>query len=774
MVGTVIDITEQKSLTEEIIHARELAEDANRMKGDFLANMSHEIRTPMNAIIGLSHLALNTQLSPKQQDYIDKIHMSGETLLGIINDILDFSKIEAGKLEIESIDFNLFTVLDNLSNMIGFKAGEKDVEFLIDLAPDVPTDLLGDPLRLGQVLINLANNAVKFTEHGDITVEVKIKQKTEEEIVLAFAVRDSGIGMSEEQQAKLFQAFSQADSSTTREYGGTGLGLAISKQLVEMMGGSEIGVKSAPGQGSTFFFTARFGVGEIKQEHSYQQLLPEELTRLHVLVVDDNPTSRRILSDYLESFGIRFGEAASGDEALDELMISNTDDPYNMVLMDFKMPNMNGIEATKRIFTNDAIKIKPDIIMVTAYGREGIEQESQAAGAKSFLVKPVSPSDLFDVILKTIGHKNDSSMSINTDSSLEIGESSRGAHLLLVEDNEINQQVAQEILEQAGFCVTIANNGQEGIDVLNQHDNKFDGILMDIQMPVMDGYTASKEIRKDSHFDKLPIIAMTANVMSGDIDKALQAGMDDHVAKPINVEDLYAVLNKWVIASDPKFADAPVSIDNTTDQEEVSLPDFIGLDTANGLLRVGGNKQLYQKILLKFASSQKDIISSISTLLKNQDYETAEREAHTLKGVAGNIGAHGLYERAKGLEAAIKNKGQPEEIIPDLSKVETELSQILNEINKLDTDQKDRAISNHVPYKEEELAKLLNSLAQRLNDNDADSTELFDQINQQLLNHPVKDVLEDLSIKIGQYDFDNALVCLKRLAEKLDIEISPK
>lgn len=259
MVGTVMDITEQKCLTEEIVHARELAEDANRMKGDFLANMSHEIRTPMNAIIGLSHLALNTQLSPKQQDYINKIHMSGETLLGIINDILDFSKIEAGKLEIESIEFNLFNVLDHLSSMIGLKAGEKDVEFLIDLAPDVPLGLIGDPLRLGQVLINLANNAVKFTEQGDISVEVKLKQQTEEEIVLAFAVRDSGIGMSEEQQAKLFQAFTQADSSTTRQYGGTGLGLAISKQLVEMMGGSEIGVESIPGQGSTFYFTARFG-----------------------------------------------------------------------------------------------------------------------------------------------------------------------------------------------------------------------------------------------------------------------------------------------------------------------------------------------------------------------------------------------------------------------------------------------------------------------------------------------------------------------------------
>jgi PAS domain S-box-containing protein len=774
LVGTVMDFTEQKCLTEEIVHARELAEDANRMKGDFLANMSHEIRTPMNAIIGLSHLALNTLLSPKQQDYINKIHMSGEALLGIINDILDFSKIEAGKLEIESIEFNLFNVLDHLSSMIGLKAGEKDVEFLIDLDPNVPLGLIGDPLRLGQVLINLANNAVKFTEQGDITVEVKLKQKSEEDIVLAFAVSDSGIGMNEQQQAKLFQAFSQADSSTTREYGGTGLGLAISKQLVEMMGGSEIGVKSVPGQGSTFFFTARFGVGEIKQEHSYRQVLPEELTRLHVLIVDDNPTSRRILSSYLESFDISHGQVASGVEALDELRISNTDDPYNMVLMDFKMPNMNGIEATKLIFANDEIKTKPDVIMVTAYGREDMEQESQAAGAKSFLVKPVSPSDLFDVIMQTVGYKNDSSILNNPASTQEIAECSKGAHLLLVEDNEINQQVAQEILEQAGYCVTIANNGQQALDVLNQHINEFDGILMDIQMPVMDGYTATKEIRKDSRFNNLPIIAMTANVMTGDQEKTLQAGMDDHVAKPINVEDLFSVLSKWVTASNPNTVADTVAYDNAFPQEDVSLPHFIGLDTANGLLRVGGNKQLYQKILLKFASSQKDIISSISTLLKNQDYETAEREAHTLKGVAGNIGAHGLYELAKCLEAAIENKRQPEEIIADLNEVEAELSQILNEINKLDTAQNDWAISNHVPYKEEELAKLLNSLAQRLNDNDADSSELFDQINQQLLNHPDKDVLEDLSIKINQYDFDEALVCLTKWAEKLDIDIRPK
>lgn len=492
-----------------------------------------------------------------------------------------------------------------------------------------------------------------------------------------------------------------------------------------------------------------------------------------MLIVDDNPTSRRILAGYLESFGIRHSEVASGIEALDELMMLNTDDPYNLVLMDLKMPNMDGIEATKQVYTNNEIKYKPDIIMVTAYGREDLEQQARAAGASSFLVKPVSPSDLFDVIMQTLGFRNESSILNSPRSIQEIAECSKGAHLLLVEDNEINQQVAEEILEQAGFCVTIANNGQQAIDILNQHINEFDGILMDIQMPVMDGYTASKEIRKDSRFNNLPIIAMTANVMAGDQEKALQAGMDDHVAKPINVEDLFAVLNKWINSSMPGTIDKTVADDSSTDQEEVSLPDFIGLDTEDGLLRVGGNRQLYQKILLKFANSQKGIINTIDELLKEQDYETAKRHAHTLKGVAGNIGAHGLYELARILEVAINNQRPPEEIISGLKEVESELSQILNEINKLDTGNNGWTISSNGLYKEE-LAEQLNKLAQRLNDNDAGSTLLFDQINQRLFDHPDKNVLDDLSIKINQYDFDNALVCLTRWAEKLDIEINPK
>ena len=453
------------NIMEDLEEARKEAESATRSKSDFLANMSHEIRTPMNAVIGMAHLALQTDLTPKQADYVKKIQRSAHSLLGIINDILDFSKIEAGKMQMESVDFSLDEVLDNVSTVVGVKVHEKELEFLMDTPHDVPMALVGDPLRLGQVLINLCNNAVKFTQEGEIVVSTSAVEKEDESVTLQFCVRDTGVGLSEEQKGKLFQAFSQADTSTTRKYGGTGLGLTISKRLVNMMGG-EIWVESEPGKGSEFIFTAKFGLArKVARKH----LVPSvDLRGMRVLVVDDNASSREILQALLESMSFEVTVAASAEEGIAELEKAAKDRPYKLVVMDWKMPGMDGIKASEVIKRHPSLPQKPKIIIATAYGREEVMQRSEKVGVDGFLLKPVGQSVLFDAIMVAFGKEAlEVEAVVRVRGSDEEGlRKIRGARVLLAEDNEINQQVAKEILEQAGLVVRIANNGQEALDLV--------------------------------------------------------------------------------------------------------------------------------------------------------------------------------------------------------------------------------------------------------------------------------------------------------------------
>ena len=513
-------------------------------------------------------------------------------------------RLKRVKMDIESIDFDLEEVLESLSHLVTLKVEEKGLELLFSIGNDVSISLTGDPLRLGQVLTNLTSNAIKFTEAGEVVISVKVVSREEENVILRFSVKDTGVGLSEEQIGKLFQSFSQADGSTTRKYGGTGLGLTICKRLAEMMGG-EIWIESEPGKGSTFIFTARFGIQKKKQKRILEP--SKSLKGMRVLVVDDNAASRKILKGALESFTFQVTTVASGEEAIAELLTNNSNDkgtsPYELVLMDWKMPGMNGIETTKMIKSDPDISKTPNIIMLTAYGREEIKKEADKAGINNFLVKPVSHSLLCDTIMEVFGKKVETktrSIKHGVKENSEI-EKIRGSKVLLTEDNEINQQVARELLEKAGLIVTIANNGKEAIEKVES--SEFDLILMDVQMPEMGGLEATGCIRENPRFSNLPIVAMTAQAMTGDREKCIEAGMDDYITKPIDINELFSALVKWIKPKDRKITDTDISEKGFQSDEKRSeddqLPALPGIDVESGLIRVGGNMKLYKKTVNK-------------------------------------------------------------------------------------------------------------------------------------------------------------------------------
>ena len=540
VVGSWSDIDSRKAAEQAIQAAQAELEKANDAKSAFLANMSHEIRTPMNAVLGLSHLALKTDPSPRQRDYLIKIRNSGQHLLGIINEILDFSKIEAGKLTVENIEFDLDKVLENVSNLISEKASEKGLELVFDIEPSVVSSRLrGDPLRLGQILINFCNNAVKFTEEGEIVIRAQVLDVLEDNQVVKFSVSDTGIGMTDAQMERLFQAFEQADTSTTRKYGGTGLGLAISKRLAELMNGN-VGVTSELGKGSTFWFTARLGKGAAVPRPN---LLRSDLRGRRVLIIDDNSPARAVLSNMLTNMTFSADEAASGEEGIEMVRQAvKRGEPYEIVFVDWQMPSLDGIETSKRILALPDLAISPHLVMVTAYGREDVLKQAEKNGLENVLIKPVTSSTLFDTIVGVLRADQETTGHVEAAPSFEIART-RGTRVLLVEDNEINQEVAIGLLEDAAIQVDLAENGEIAVRMSRQND--YDVVLMDMQMPVMDGIEATREIRSDPRLRNLPIIAMTANAMATDREKCLDAGMNDHIGKPIDPDQLFSVLLRW-------------------------------------------------------------------------------------------------------------------------------------------------------------------------------------------------------------------------------------
>ncbi|KIL99342.1 diguanylate cyclase/phosphodiesterase (GGDEF & EAL domains) with PAS/PAC sensor(s) [Paramagnetospirillum magnetotacticum MS-1] len=763
MYGAYQDITAVKAAEDAIRAAKEIAEEATKAKSDFLANMSHEIRTPMNAIIGMSHLALQTKLDKKQRNYIEKVHRSGENLLGIINDILDFSKIEAGKMTMESIDFRLEDVMDNLANLVGLKAEDRGLELLFNVAPDIPSALIGDPLRLGQILINLGNNAVKFTEKGEIIVGAELVERSEDQAELHFWVRDSGIGMTPEQCGKMFKSFSQADTSTTRKYGGTGLGLAISKTLVELMDG-RIWVESEAGKGSTFHFHVRVGV----QSHPPLRRVfsPDELLGLRVLVVDDNAAAREILSAMAKGFGLEVDSAWDGTQALEMVAAAERKDlPYDLILMDWKMPIMDGVETVQKLQHGDHARI-PAVIMVTAYGREEAATNAEERGVvmKTVLTKPVTAASLLEAIGETLGkgvvaeHQGQD----KAESYKETMKALEGCRVLLVEDNEMNQELATELLSQAGMEVVVAVHGQDALDILAR-DNRFDGILMDCQMPVMDGYTATRAIRANPALSAIPVIAMTANAMAGDREKVMEAGMLDHIAKPLNLETMFSTMAKWIkVAKAPaKTAPAPREKPKTA---EVSggLPDLPGIDIKAGMATMANKESLYLRMLAKFRDSQGHFADLFAAARQDPDPQAATRAAHTLKGTAGNIGAKGVQSAAAALEQACK-EGRPEgEIRQALVSALAELDPVIAALGRMDAPETTKAPA--IP--EAEVTAALARLAALLEDSDAEAGDLLDELLPKLEGTALAGALKPVADAIEDCDLDLALAKLRGLDVK--------
>ena len=648
-ISAIKRIQQQLEISNAALEKRSIeAEAASRAKSAFVANMSHEIRTPMNAVLGLLQLLELTRLDERQLDYVRKAQGAGQSLLGLLNDILDFSKVEAGKLELDALPFRLDEMLRNLSVMLAGAVRSQAVEVLFQLDPGLPHALRGDGLRLQQVLLNLAGNAIKFTERGEVVVALKLLEETPEAVHIEFSVRDTGIGIAPEVLPRLFSAFEQADASTTRRFGGSGLGLAISRRLVQLMGG-ELAVESVPGQGSHFHFSARFS--RDAEAHAQESVItpPRQTAQpLRVLIVDDNATAREVLAAMAESFGWQVTIVASGRQALEQLRAADdAGQPFDVLCVDWIMPDMDGWATMQQLRSSHPGRL-PAILMVTAHGRELVEEQlvKEPQALDGLLVKPVTPSMLFDAVAQATGGQQSTSQSAGE----QLAQTKRplsGLRVLLVEDHPLNQQVARELLSRAGAEIEIASNGLQCIECVRAAARSFDAILMDIQMPTMDGYTATRILRTETGITT-PIIAMTANAMPADREACIAAGMDDHVGKPIDIRALIDCLLRHCRRTPVGHAPAEV-------RQPPALPEMPeGFDLAAALARVDDNPGLFAQLARRFGADGAAILANAMAAWQRSDHSTLAKEMHTLKGLAATLGAQALQQQAADIEAAIR------------------------------------------------------------------------------------------------------------------------
>jgi len=760
-LGVWVNLTDRVNLERELVNAKVQADIANKTKSSFLANMSHEIRTPMNAIIGLSHLVLNTELNARAQDYITKIHSSAHALLGIINEILDFSKIEAGKLEIECTRFQLDDVLEKLSSLIALRVEEKGLEIVFSVDPDISDNLLGDPLRLGQVLTNLVQNAVKFTETGEILVEIRCLEHQANSETLEFSVTDTGIGIDSDEVQHLFEAFSQVDESYTRRFDGTGLGLAICQKLIGLMGGA-ISVDSTPEKGSRFSFELSF-----KTLDAGERPVTIDFTGKHALVVDDNDTARQAIALMLSSFAFTVHTAASGEQALQKIHeISALNQQHvDLVLLDSTLPGLSALATANKISETSARYKKPKIILLSTNDPEAIQQQAEFTEPDSFLVKPISPSMLFNCIIELL---QDVPPSVDNDLHA-IPDGRLIGRILLVEDNLINQLVAQEMLETMGLSVRVAKNGAKALTILEAED--FDVVITDIQMHEMDGFELTRCIRKQPQWQTLPVIAMTAHAMKGDREKCLAAGMNDHIPKPIESQHLFNVLEKW-LPDRPLHKDRGDNLSRSTltspdtAAPAYSIPaqelqaDLASIDIACGLGRIGGNKKLFYKLLKDFSQDYANSAQQIEQAIAADDYEQARRSIHTLLGIAGNICAKKLQQTAQELIISFNTHKQPE------SQLINHFLDAFNEVSKDVLIWLDTANSDYTGETRQDVtldASLLDHIEHLLAEGNPEAVKLLARIELKSLSRDDANVLSRVLQNVQNYEFSQARTELSKL-----------